>query len=98
MNSPPAPLQEGAQRGEPALGYPTIPRRLRVLLITLATLSIVLIAATFEIAWHYRGSTQWVEHTHLVMEKLADLLSTVRDAQREERGYLRTGQQTFMTP
>src|SRR5262245_31026893 len=40
----------------------------------------------------------WVTHTHLVLERIAQLAGDVKDAQRGERGYLLTGDEAFLEP
>jgi PAS domain S-box-containing protein len=71
---------------------------MRLVLVTLAAISVLFSATTFRAARQFRTSTQWVEQTHLVLEKTADLLSTVKDAETGQRGYLLTRQQTYLGP
>lgn len=41
---------------------------------------------------------QWVNHTHLVLEKLDALSANMIDAETGERGYLLTGQESYLEP
>jgi len=40
----------------------------------------------------------WVTHTHLVLTRLTDLLSTLQDAETGQRGYLITGEPRYLAP
>ncbi len=44
------------------------------------------------------GSNKWVIHTHDVINNLGELLSTLKDAETGERGYLITGQSDYLEP
>ena len=52
----------------------------------------------------YRNTVQfiddsaWVNHTHEVMEALADLMSQLKDAETGQRGYLLTGNDRYLGP
>ncbi len=41
---------------------------------------------------------QWVNHTHLVLEKLDALTATLIDAETGERGYVLTGDESYLGP
>ena len=41
---------------------------------------------------------QWVNHTHLVLEKLDALSANLIDAETGERGYLLTGEESYLEP
>jgi len=43
-------------------------------------------------------SVQWVSHTHEVLGKLEQVLSTLKDAETGQRGYLLTGEVTYLEP
>jgi len=43
-------------------------------------------------------SAAWVTHTHLVLTRLSDLLSTMQDAETGQRGYLITGEPRYLEP
>jgi PAS domain S-box-containing protein len=43
-------------------------------------------------------SNKWVIHTHEVINDLGELLSTLKDAETGERGYLITGQSDYLEP
>ena len=40
----------------------------------------------------------WVVHTHVVIDSLDDLLSTIKDAETGQRGYLITGDDNYLKP
>ncbi len=52
----------------------------------------------------YRSSTElvatanWVTHTHKVLEDLESLLSALKDAETGQRGYLITGEESYLEP
>jgi PAS domain S-box-containing protein len=76
----------------------TLARLMRPLFMALAAVSLLFSAATFQAIRQYRDSTRWVEDTQLILEKAAELLSTVKDAETGQRGYLLTGQESYLTP
>ena len=41
---------------------------------------------------------QWVNHTHSVLEKLDALFANLIDAETGERGYLLTGDESYLAP
>ena len=41
---------------------------------------------------------QWVNHTHLVLEKLDSVSANLIDAETGERGYLLTGKESYLEP
>src|SRR5215470_1303166 len=43
-------------------------------------------------------SVQWVSHTHEVLGKLEQVLSTLKDAETGQRGFLLTGEATYLEP
>src|SRR5579872_6291154 len=52
----------------------------------------------------YRGTTEavdsadWVSHTYKVKETLAEVFSTMKDAETGQRGYLLTGEERYLEP
>jgi CHASE3 domain sensor protein len=63
------------------------------------------LAALVVIGWvSYRSTASlietstWVEHTHLVLENLDELLSTMKDAETGQRGFLITGEERYLEP
>jgi methyl-accepting chemotaxis protein len=52
----------------------------------------------------YRSTTElldiadWVAHTHKVLESIADVRSTMKDAETAQRGYLITGEDRYLEP
>ncbi|HEV2247145.1 MAG TPA: CHASE3 domain-containing protein [Terriglobia bacterium] len=44
------------------------------------------------------GSAEWVEHTHQVLQKLEALVSSLKDAETGQRGYLITGEERYLEP
>ena len=43
-------------------------------------------------------SVQWVSHTHEVLAKLEQVFSTLKDAETGQRGYLLSGERTYLEP
>ena len=43
-------------------------------------------------------TSQWVSHTHQVLEKLEGVLSLLKDAETGQRGYLLTGEDHYLEP
>ena len=43
-------------------------------------------------------SVQWVSHTNEVLARLETVLSTLKDAETGERGYLLTGEASYLEP
>jgi CHASE3 domain sensor protein len=52
----------------------------------------------------YRGiivaaeSARWVQHTHEVLENLADSLSAMQNVESSDRGFVLTGQEDYLGP
>src|ERR1700686_2119534 len=47
---------------------------------------------------HSDDDRQWVEHTHLVMEKLDAVLTNMLDIETGERGYILAGEAVYLEP
>jgi methyl-accepting chemotaxis protein len=47
---------------------------------------------------HLIENDQWVSHTHEVRTKLSDLISSLKDAETGQRGYVITGEESFLEP
>lgn len=43
-------------------------------------------------------SVQWVSHTHEVLSQLEQVMSTLKDAETGQRGYLLTGERPYLEP
>ena len=41
---------------------------------------------------------RWVEHTHVVLEKLERVVSLLKDIETGQRGFVITGQDVFLSP
>jgi signal transduction histidine kinase/CheY-like chemotaxis protein len=54
------------------------------------------VAVLLTLAAAYRTQSGWVQHTYEVERELARLMSTVKDAELGQRGYLLTGEETFL--
>ena len=65
-------------------------------------LSFVLMAMIGAVAYHsintISNTNKWVVHTHHVIERLADLLNVMQDAEIGMRGYIITGDESFLEP
>ncbi|MGH7367438.1 MAG: CHASE3 domain-containing protein [Candidatus Rokuibacteriota bacterium] len=44
------------------------------------------------------NGVRWVSHTHEVLAKLEEVLSTLKDAENGQRGYLLTGERPYLEP
>jgi len=76
----------------------TVGRRL-VAGFALSALVLVLVAAVaYRNAYLLIENDNWVAHSHQVRIKLADLLSELKDAETGQRGYLLTGDETYLEP
>src|ERR1700693_4419381 len=67
----------------------------------LAVAGLVLLLVAGLSYWNGRGfikASRWVSHTHEVLAELEATLSAVADAQTATRGYIITGQESFLTP
>src|SRR5882672_1380021 len=76
----------------------TVGRRL-VAGFGLAALTLIVIAAvSYRNANRLIENDAWVAHTHQVRTELADLLSQLKDAETGQRGYLITGEDSYLAP
>src|SRR5258708_14217239 len=65
-----------------------------------AAFSILLLVAELSYTGFVRNSEdrRWVTHTHLVLEKLDSLQIDLIDAETGQRGYIITGEETYLAP
>jgi PAS domain S-box-containing protein len=74
-------------------------RSARLIGFVLALLMLLLMAGA---VWHNTraliGNSRQVTHTYAVLEKLADTLSAMQDVETGTRGYLLTGDRSFLEP
>ncbi len=68
-----------------------------IFIISLASILIVAFT-TFQTFVIFRDNTLWVIHTHKVQESLESLLSHLKDAETGQRGYLITGEDSYLEP
>jgi methyl-accepting chemotaxis protein len=65
-------------------------------------LSLVLLLVIGTVAYRsinkLTSASQWVTHTHEVLEHIAGVLSSLRDAETGQRGYVITGDEAFLEP
>jgi methyl-accepting chemotaxis protein len=62
-----------------------------------AVLTLLVIGASgYRSAEHVIKSDRWVSHTHEVRTKIADLMSFLKDAETGSRGFVITGDETFL--
>jgi methyl-accepting chemotaxis protein len=65
-------------------------------------LSLVLLIAIGTVAYtnlsKLTSTSQWVTHTHEVLEHIAGVLSLLKDAETGQRGYVITGDEAFLEP
>lgn len=64
------------------------------------SLAILIFSAviSYESVTELLDSQEWVDHTALVKSDLESLISTMKDAETGQRGYLLTGDETFLEP
>lgn len=55
-------------------------------------------AALLQIPLRQNQASDWIEHTHLVLTELETALSTMKDAETGQRGYLLTGDKRYLEP
>ncbi|HIV73368.1 MAG TPA: CHASE3 domain-containing protein, partial [Candidatus Aquabacterium excrementipullorum] len=87
-----AEVARGRRRGAPLPPGP-------MAAVILKVISIFLIAFfTYQALQSSAQTTERVNHTMDVMDQLQSLLSTMKDAETGQRGYLLTGQETYLQP
>jgi len=65
----------------------------------IAVLTVLVIGVSgYRSTEHLIENDQWVSHTHEVRTKLADLLSSLKDAETGQRGFIITGDNVFLEP
>jgi methyl-accepting chemotaxis protein len=65
----------------------------------ISVLALVVIGvAGYRSTQHLIENDRWVAHTHEVRMKLADLLSSLKDAETAQRGFVITGDDSFLEP
>ncbi|HEY5374272.1 MAG TPA: CHASE3 domain-containing protein [Polyangiaceae bacterium] len=65
----------------------------------IAVLTLVVVGVSgYRSTEHLIENDRWVSHTHEVRTKLADLLSLLKDAETGQRGFLITGDESFLDP
>jgi PAS domain S-box-containing protein len=70
----------------------------RSLFIAMAALLIVTVAGTFFIGQRVMFFNQEVSHAHQTVDSLHELLSSYKDAETGQRGYLLTGDEDYLAP
>jgi signal transduction histidine kinase len=55
-------------------------------------------AVSYRMTWRLIDNERWVTHTHEVINETAGMLSAVKDAETGERGYLITGEESYLAP
>jgi methyl-accepting chemotaxis protein len=76
----------------------TVGRRLVAGFGLAALTLVVIVVVSYRNANRLIESDAWVAHTHQVRTELADLLSGVKDAETGQRGYLITGEDSYLAP
>jgi signal transduction histidine kinase len=83
----------------PEAVYAIRKERLTKLSLALALLLLVSISwVTYRSTVLFADSARLVDHTHLVIKQINQVLADVRDAENAQRGYLITGDITFLQP
>jgi len=73
-------------------------KRIRILLITSIALTIISAGITYLNLQEKKESTALVIHTYEVIQSSSDLLSLIQDLETGQRGYLLTGDSSFLQP
>src|SRR5580698_816230 len=79
---------------------PPVPRRsaLRGLFLAMAALLIVTVAGTFFIGQRVMFYNREVSRAHQTVDSLRELLSSYKDAETGQRGFLLTGDEDYLAP
>ncbi|HEY3667676.1 MAG TPA: CHASE3 domain-containing protein, partial [Polyangiaceae bacterium] len=65
----------------------------------IAALTLIVIGISgYRSTEHLIDNDRWVSHTHEVRTKLADLISSLKDAETGMRGFVITGDESFLEP
>jgi methyl-accepting chemotaxis protein len=65
----------------------------------IAALTLLIVAVSgYSSTFHLIDNEKWVTHTHLVRTGLADLVSYLKDAETGQRGFVITGDETYLEP
>ena len=65
----------------------------------IAVLALIVIGVSgYRSTEHLIENDRWVSHTHEVRTKLADLISSLKDTETGQRGFLITGEDSFLAP
>ena len=62
------------------------------------TLLIIIGLVAYRCIVKLADGSEWVTHTHIVLERIGEVANDLKDAQRGERGYLLTGDEQFLEP
>ena len=77
-------------------------RKNELLLLGMGAVVVILLALTVQLAFkntrQLHDHNRWVLHSREVMDGLANLLSLVKDAETGQRGYLVTGEPSYLEP
>ncbi|MGH7349092.1 MAG: CHASE3 domain-containing protein, partial [Candidatus Rokuibacteriota bacterium] len=76
----------------------TLTRGQTVAVALLAAALLIDAALTIHSVREVANGVRWVSHTHEVLAKLEEVLSTVKDAETGQRGYLLTGERPYLEP
>lgn len=86
------------RRGVSLMAWDGAPRLLIAGILAFLALLVALVGAT---GWSLQRQTAvngWVEHTFVVRERVANVLSLLADAETGQRGYLLTGRDAYLAP
>src|SRR5712672_225135 len=76
----------------------TVGKKLAVSFGLAASILVVIAAVSYRNAYRLIENDAWVAHTHQVRTELADLLSQLKDAETGQRGYIITGDESYLAP
>ena len=61
-------------------------------------LLVIMAASSYRAIQQFIETSRWVEHTHEVLTRIENVLSTLKDAETGQRGYLLTGIEEYLEP
>jgi signal transduction histidine kinase len=80
---------------------PRAATRWGILVLVFGAVLLFLIAnsvISYQMTWRLIDNERWVTHTHEVLNEIAGMLSAVKDAETGERGFLITGEESYLAP
>lgn len=77
---------------------PNLVKRTQIAFLWIAIVPILLATLGWWSSLQYRNRVAWVSHTQQVLSQIDDVMLTVTDAETGQRGYLLTGDPSYLVP